>query len=83
MTKRTPSERRAQMLDLGGEDAVTSAMAWEEDDSAASELASHEGVRGWAVGGVEGEFFDVFDAFELVEAAAADNADHIVRRFRN
>ena len=66
------------VIDLGGEQAMTTGVAGEKDDLAISEGALHEDIGGRAEGGINGEFLEVFQSFELIEAAAADDADHIL-----
>ena len=58
---------------------MATGVAGEEDHFAIGEGSLHEDIGGRAEGGINGEFLKVFQSFELIEAAAADDADHEVR----
>ena len=67
------------MIEFGGVNAVATAVARQEYDVASGELAGEKLVRGGAEGGFDRDPFLAREPFDVVEAAAADDADAILR----
>jgi hypothetical protein len=74
--KRAQSPDIGTVINFGRKKAMTTGVAREKDDFASSKGAPHEGIGGRAVRSLDGEFLQVSKTFELIEAAAADYADH-------
>lgn len=67
------------MIELARENPVTTTVAWQEDDIATAQLAGQQIIRGRAERRFDLHPFLPGEAFDVIQPAAADNADPMIR----